>query len=372
MPNIAKMSEQKTTAKKNQHFVPRFHLKRFSVFGNENEIRMFEKKNEQFIASTSLKNQASEKYYYGKDGELEDDLSVSEGIFAETIKSVLSTEKLPAYFSKEHRTLLHFTVSTEFRNPIKKEAMERLTDIIGEYAKKHVNFPDEYRNSDSKLKLKDPVSFTLSNHNQSVLMISDLHLKLLKNITAIPFITSDNPVVHYNQFLEQHTKLQAITGYGMMGIQIFVPLSPAYMLMLYDSQVYYIGKRKSKTVVLSDPSEIDQLNLIQFMNAKKICFGNENTSEDLFRKLLVRSRSLPIPRQPIFKRIKTGEQTFTEYHAESSCRTNLRLSFVAYSTFASRVKFEDNALFYPRAFALQMADAIRNDPHFRDFHDAST
>lgn len=360
------MEEKKVTEKKNQHFVPRFYLKWFSIDRNDKAIRVFNKKLDKFIPSASLYNQASKKYYYGEDGELEDDLAFSEGIFVERLRAILETETLPPYSSREHRTLLHFTVMTEFRNPIKKTAMEKVTEIVGDYAKQHVNFPDDYRNSGIKLGLKDPVAYALSNHNKSVLMISDLHIKLLKNTTNIPFITSDNPVVHYNQFLEQNTKLEGITGYGIKGVQIFIPLSPTYMLMLYDSQVYYVGKRKSKVVSISNPAEIDQLNVLQFLNSDVTCFGNGQVTEEYMKRLYEESKTYPTPRVQIHKKFQTGERTFTVYHAETSCRINLRLSFVAYSTHASRVEFHDDILVYPRDFALDVADALRNDPRFKN------
>lgn len=356
------MEEEKNTPKKNQHFVPRFYLKRFSVLENGKELRLFNKKLGKFISRASLSNQASNKFYYGKDGELENDLAYSESIFAGVIRQIIETETLPKYSSRDHIRLLHFAVMTEYRNPIKRIAMEKITEILSGYIKQHEKLPEKYRDEEFQLKLSDPVAFALKNQNKNVLMITDLHIKLISNETNIPFVTSDNPVVQYNQFLEHKTPLESITGYGVKGIQIFIPISTRYMLVLFDSQVYYLGKKKSKVIHVTRPTEIDQLNILQVINSDQMVYGNERMNEVYVKHLFEMSKKFKSPREEISQKTQTGERTFMVYHGTASCRIKLNLSFVALSTYAERIDFSQGHMVYPREYAIKVADSIKNDP----------
>lgn len=144
---------EKTTFKKNQHFVPKFYLSRFSLSGLGRELSLYNLSRRLFVQRASLSDQAAKKFYYGKDGELEDSISISEGIFAQVFKDILSTETLPPHQSAKHRQLLHFAVMTESRNPRKKAKLEEIADFIDRYIRFHPKFPDKYRTDTSIKKL---------------------------------------------------------------------------------------------------------------------------------------------------------------------------------------------------------------------------
>ncbi len=359
------MDGRNNTSKKNQHFVPRFYLKQFSVNGNGKEISLYNKKYEKFVLSASLYNQASGKFYYGEDGLLEDDLAKSESIFAKVIQQIIKTETLPKHGSYEHRQILHFAVMTEYRNPVKKKEMEQLTDIMSEYMKQHANFPEKYRTENYSIKLRDPVATALMNHHKNVLMISDLHIKLFINITNRPFITSDNPIVQYNQFLEQKTKLPTNTGYGIKGIQIFIPISPRLMLLIFDSQIYYVGKKRSKHILISNLADIDQLNLLQMVNSNQSVYANEKIEEKNLQMLLEKNKEIKEVGQPISHKVKVGENSFLVHHGQTSCKIGLNLAFIYFSTHAGNVPIVESQLVYPRDYALEVADALENDIRFK-------
>ncbi len=122
---------------------------------------------------------------------------------------------------------------------------------------------------------------------------SDLRCKLLVNKTRLPFITSDSPMVKYNQYLEQREWLGNWTGYPIIGLQIFLPISPCMILLLYDNWTYTIGSKKSKKehfVEISDIEEIEQLNLLQVINCELVVFFNEHIKENYIRELFRRSK----------------------------------------------------------------------------------
>ena len=55
-------------------------------------------------------------------------------------------------------------------------------------------------------------------------------------------MTSDNPVVLYNMFLERMGVDES--GMGSRGAFIFMPLSPGLAIVLYDGKVYKIGNKR--------------------------------------------------------------------------------------------------------------------------------
>jgi len=101
--------------------------------------------------------------------------------------------------------------------------------------------------------------------------IQDLEIKLLKNNSDIGFITSDNPIVFYNQLLEEIKFEGAKTGIIHRGLIILLPLSPLYCIILYDSKVYKIGSKK-QTIVNVDYSDINNINALTFLSSDKIIY----------------------------------------------------------------------------------------------------
>lgn len=366
---ISENSDGYVTRKRNQHFVPRFYLKNFSVLGNEKQLVVFNVKKEKYIRAGSLSDQAVKKYYYGKDGEMEEGLSKLEGEMAQVIHQIKVSSALPAHASRDHRMILYFVVTTEVRNPKYAKKLQEITESFGELIKQHVNFPEKYRTPEYKLGLKDPAIFSFLNYRKHVIILSDLHAKLLINDTPLPFITSDNPIIHYNQFLEQNTQEKAITGFAIKGLQMFVPISPKLMLMLYDSQVYYVGNRKRKTVQIQKREEIDQLNTLQLLNSSANVYGSELLTEAYANKLLLRASSFEKPGKEFIEEFPgTQKDSIIRKSGATSCRTNLGLSFVFLSTHAGRYNFE-NTFRHGRPFAEDAIDAFQNDPRFQGLND---
>jgi hypothetical protein len=303
------------------------------------------------------------------DGMLEDSLSKLEGEMAQTISKIMKTICLPAHSSRDHRMLLYFAVTTEIRNPVFTQKLQEMTESMGEMIKLHVDFPEKYRTPEYRFGLKDPILCSFLNYRKHVVILSDLHCKLLRNQTQLSFITSDNPVIQYNQFLEQKTEEKSITGFAMKGLQVFVPISSLLMLMLYDSQVYYVGSRKRKIVDITEPKEISQLNVLQFMNCCANVYGNEYLSETYVQKLKLDAQQFDKPGKE-FVEVFPGDQenSFWRKSGTTSPRTKLRLSFVGFSTHAERYDFSRKAI-HGRPFAEDAIDAFQNDPRFQGLND---
>ncbi len=104
-------------------------------------------------------------------------------------------------------------------------------------------------------------------------------MKLLENKTRRLFITSDNPSVQYNQFLEKRRPRGSNTGQASKGLQIFLTLGPRHMLMLYDGDVYQVGGSKHSEVHIEVglETDVEALNVLQAANADEVLYFSANT-----------------------------------------------------------------------------------------------
>ena len=99
-----------------------------------------------------------------------------------------------------------------------------------------------------------PGMFAVGTQAQLINTCIDLKCKFLINKTRIPFITSDNPAVIYNQFLERMK--QESYALGSRGLQIYFPLTPKVAVIYYDSECYKIGCKKRNYVDITQPSDV--------------------------------------------------------------------------------------------------------------------
>ncbi|MGP8213984.1 MAG: DUF4238 domain-containing protein [Bacteroidia bacterium] len=90
----------------------------------------------------------------------------------------------------------------------------------------------------------------------SLEVATDLACKLIINNSDISFITCDNPVIRYNQFLEKRKFPGGREGLAIKGLQIFYPICPSLALLFYDNRVYKIGYKKQQSVVTSNSNDI--------------------------------------------------------------------------------------------------------------------
>ncbi|MEJ0103132.1 MAG: DUF4238 domain-containing protein [Bacteroidota bacterium] len=133
---------------------------------------------------------------------------------------------------------------------------------------------------DSKLVHSDPVLLALVNSADKVHLLDYLSCKLIVNLSYLPFITSDNPVVKYNQFLEAKEAYVGATGIAVKGIQIFLPIHPRMMICLYDPAIYTCGEDHKVTVITESIDEVHQLNSLQYLNSHSQLFFNDFISKE--------------------------------------------------------------------------------------------
>lgn len=328
--------------KKNQHFVPKFYLRNYSFQNNGKEIGIFNTKTEFYFKNAPIKAQGSKTFFYGHDGEIEERLSKIEGFLAPNIRKIINSLNIPSINSKEHIDLLTFVILMHLRNPIlidyaklsRDQLRVKANELFPGYA-----FEDIIPELDHDLAVK----LSLSNLIEGIRYIEDLKYKLLVNTTSTPFLTSDYPIIKYNKFLEEKKWIHGKTGYGNVGLQIFIPLNPRICIIFYDQLVYKVGFKKRNSLVIDQEKDVDQINLLQFLNCSQIIYFNQDVKKSYLHRLLYRSKIYRKANQTVSKiyngRRKDG--TFGKFIGikNTDCEIGLQIKGIKKSSRASSIKF---------------------------------
>lgn len=268
--------------KKRQHFVPQFYLRNFSPSYKRQQIGVFNITSQIYAKYASLREQACSNYFYGQDGKIENELSKIENNAAVIINKIINNNNnIPKPLTDEYLILLKFIFILRART-------ESASNELIEFQSKL--FKNLYPNDVIHLKLLK--SLLLKAPKQSIeatecclYLLRDLSFKLLKNDTLTEFITSDNPVISYNQFMELKKARFSSTGLACKGLQVFVPISPRYLLVYYDPRIYKIGSMKQKIIEMKNPDDVAELNKLQVILARENLYFN-NSDESELNKLL--------------------------------------------------------------------------------------
>jgi hypothetical protein len=346
------------TEKKNQHYLPKFYLRHFSYQNNKKQIGIFNLEKEYFFATAALKNQGSKNFFYGQDGKIEDALSKIETLLSDTIRSIIDTENLPLKQSDAHRCLLYFIALTDLRNPIRVNNMKDVISQMGEKLKE-LDQSVEISKFLPNVSHNNIIQSLLMQANELVENTTDLDYKLLTNATKTPFITSDFPIVKYNQFLEINKWKGSKTGYGTVGLQIFVPLNNKLVLLLFDSHIYKIGDKKKKYLTIDNDSDVNEINKLQFVNCFETIYFDEKATETYIRKIFEDSKKYKRANVPsvelgyildeniVQPKNETNKENFM-ISGCSDCETKLNVSGIKIHQEGKSYKF-DNCVVQVRA-----------------------
>lgn len=260
------MMESLVADNKNHHYVPRFYLRNFSPSGKS--IDLFNINSQRQIKNAPIKGQCCRDYFYGKNPESEKSISAVEGEVAQLFRIINEQVRLPHYFTAGH-FLLCFHIATQAgRTQYAADAINEVTDGMMREILKHEPAVTKDMLSQVKFGYDDPalISIGLSALHYPLLM--DLECRVLLAPRGSEFITSDNPVVKYNQFMMWDT-VRSNTGIASKGLQIFFPIWPYLTLVMYDRDVYHFGSAKSSLVQMASATDVHELNMMQVASATK-------------------------------------------------------------------------------------------------------
>jgi len=275
---------------KNQHFVPRHYLKRFSFDGGT-RIRLFNLTSGKFVPNAPLKTQCSADYFYSKDPKIESGISdlesAAESHFSEICDSL---DIHPA----KHEDLLIILLMMKGRTRQSAESINLKYEAVGKeiYRRRQLIEGKEVPKFFDRLRLREE-SAALSAFRHNVLaypVVLDLVLKLILAPKGCRFFTSDHPVVILNQAFYNTANREMVSGIASKGIQLFMPLSPELLIFAFDHGMYRVGKPDRRVLKLGRAEDCDLINSLQIMNAEQnVYFQSEDDAQSV-RKLLFRFR----------------------------------------------------------------------------------
>ena len=330
------MTRQKKKAEtKNQHYVPQFYLRYFSV--DKKNVGAYILKSGKNIPSAPIKGQASRDYFYSDDMEMENALGDLEACAKKVIDKIIAAPTEP--LSKEDKdTLFDFTVIQLGRTEVQASRIKQwyelrvrsLSDVFSKMA------TDTGGDQGESLKEKilhligepppSPAKYSVNAHDQIKDIMRDLSVKVLINRTKKAFITSDNPVAKYDQFMERMK--QDIYALGTQGLQIFFPLSHEVGLMYYDPKCYKLGYKKKEYVELDQDKDIDELNKLTSCNSGGLLYYRHGTisCQEFVALSKVRRKIIPKPIEWVVRDLYPGKSILEVRYPSMFCK--LSLSFI--------------------------------------------
>jgi Protein of unknown function (DUF4238) len=346
---------------KRHHYVPRFYLKRFTT--DERFINLYNIKSAKKIINGKLKHQCYRDYLYGKDRPIEKALSDIECEVSDLLKKIDEYVSLPRPGTMGQFTLLVHLLVQYGRTIYAAEAINEMFDkATKETLSEYMMQKEGIDLSNFTIGMEDTATYSLGLSMRMYPLLLDLHYKLLINKTSVEFITSDHPIVMYNQLLTFRT-FGSNCGVACKGLQIFYPLDPKKVLMLYDGQVYRVGSKRI-AIDITNPQDVYELNTLQMCSAKdNVYFKDQNIdihalhrkAKPHLRTVKANVRSMKMPGSDPKKREK-----FVAMSTED-VRTNLSLSPLTLRTSAKTWRNE------ARRQKMQPGAVIRDQQNVDDF-----
>jgi len=314
--------------KKKHHYVPRFYLKRFSIEEQGKFLGLFNHESEVFVQKAALKHQAYGNFLYGEDDEIENALACMEGTMAKLFHCWIDKKLFypPPAHTNGFKLLQRFILYQIFRTPKAGDNMlDQMTISLKAMLKEH------------KPHLYDHIKSGRLEHENSVLLtflysigrehlLNFLGCKFLVNLTSLPFIMSDSPIVLYNQLMEKAQNYIGATALTSKGLQIFFPIHPRLMLCLYDENVYEFGNGCKNCFGVESKNDVDQLNGLQLINCRSQVFFNEIVSKDYIMNLVSNYSRFRTTKKSINQLFKKGSRKF-QFISSEDPKINLNVDF---------------------------------------------
>ncbi len=308
----ARRRKEKRMNKKRHHYVPKAYLKHFC--SEEGKIHIYLKDDPGKVIYQSPDNTGFHKYYYsqplpegGRDNnKLENHFSELEAKWPPIIEKIQKRENVNDYLEN----IFQFITLQRIRVPACRDMIEK---SLAETMKTHVRMLDESGKLPPKPQgfedILDHVEVSIDPH-QSILamvkMIEGIGEKVLNhigiravfNMTEIPFLTSDNPVIWFDPAVpEDEMKPYVLKIDGP--IVLYFPISPN-ILIYGDSFIRerfgYHGLEYSE---VCDPTWVEMVNQQICRFAYKAVYSQKTGQEDLINKYndespVLRTETTPI------------------------------------------------------------------------------
>lgn len=248
--------------RKNQHFVPRALLRPWTRDEANKSISLFNHRSGRGIPAAPVKNQCSRDYFYGRDLRLETWLGRGEGMFAEAVRYLPTTDTSQSAASLEILRDFAYLQSIRTERSLAEEAalLREMYDQIY-----HGVLPDEREEIPGHEQI---VREAIERWQQTSQFLHDLKGVVVQNRSAVPFVISDDPAIHTNRLYTQRFN-RGDFGIQQSGMILTMPVSPTLAVLFYDGDVYTIPNKRNLNLVLASNADAAVLNELQFMSASE-------------------------------------------------------------------------------------------------------
>ena len=187
-----------------------------------------------------------------------------ESLIAPTLDRMRQTGSVPKRGSNDHANVISFIALQLQRTTVAAQKINDSTDQLMKIVLRERAKSQGVDLTRVEIGLQHPVMLAMLMMADLLPALSDLRLLLAEDPES-QFIASDNPVWKYNQYC-QKIRYMGILGALQRGLQIFLPLSPRYVLVLYDAEVYRV-KRCTACAVTASSRDVRILNGLQVVSA---------------------------------------------------------------------------------------------------------
>jgi uncharacterized protein DUF4238 len=259
---------------KNQHFVPRCHLRPFTLGSENSAISLFNLERKKLIANAPVKNQCSKDYFYGTDEKLEEAIQLIESGYGQAMRDLIQNSRS---LTEDNKTV--FKIFWLFQH-LRTEAAAMSAVRMAESTRTLADLPP----GEFSLGIKEAVQIACKVFSNSMHKIDDLKFCIVKNRTDVPFITSDNPAVLTNKWrLDKDRDPGHSFGMGSAGMLALLPLTPKLLFLGYDGDVYSVPNARG-IVEIGNTRDIIAFNRHQFLQCvANVYVHDANHEEALFR-----------------------------------------------------------------------------------------
>ena len=293
----------------NQHYVPQFLLRNFQIpekRGKESAIFTFDKSTHNEY-QTPIKTTAAERYFYEVKEEsytIEDKLGEYESITGEIVRKVLENQSIKKITNKEKVIIAKFIALQILRVPAMRNRFTQFTDLIEErfnyFGSRGIPKPSEAEEKISHC------NFVLNTMNDFFPFVYNKDWVLCESVNS-DYIIGDNPVVLNNTFNKGRGNL----GLASNGVEIYMPISPKYCLLLICRSVRksisepllnspvnsdiqpsisrlkeFVRKLKFNETITSAPENVMFVNSLQVMFAERFLYSHKK-SFDLPKQMAI-------------------------------------------------------------------------------------
>lgn len=262
---------------KNQHFVPRCHLRPFTLETEGLAISLINLDRKNLIPNAPVKNQCSKDYFYGTDENLENAIQLIESGYGRALNDLVRSSRR---LSEANKTV--FRTFWLFQH-LRTEAAAMRAVQLAESTRNLAELPP----GEFSPGIKEAVQIACRAFVDAMHEIDDLKFCVIKNKSDVPFITSDNPAVLTNKWRLDHDRSPGHSfGMGSAGMLAILPLTPKLLFLGYDGDVYSIAN-ECGVVEIKNRRDAIALNRHQFLQ----CVANVYVHDVAFAKDLIKHYS---------------------------------------------------------------------------------